>query len=44
MTDGTEQPEQQGRPETARARRLAAWHGSTRALTSLAVGRGYPQR
>ncbi|MEU0805335.1 beta-eliminating lyase-related protein [Streptomyces sp. NPDC005970] len=42
--DQQEQPEQPGRPEGARARRLAAWHGSTRALTSLAVGERLGER
>ncbi|MER7791730.1 beta-eliminating lyase-related protein [Streptomyces sp. NPDC097640] len=47
MADGAdqqEQPEQPGRPEGARARRLAAWHGSTRALTSLALGERIRER
>lgn len=42
--DQQEQPEQPGRPEGARARRLAAWHGSTRVLTSLAMGEQLGER
>ncbi|KAK1180234.1 beta-eliminating lyase-related protein [Streptomyces sp. NBS 14/10] len=44
MADGTAQPEQPEGPEDIRARRLAAWRGSTRKLTSLAVGERIGER